>query len=507
MQSSDSLQEHYQIKESLGNGSFASVRLAIHIKTQQKVAVKIIDKSKLDSRTYKKVAREATLMKNLEPHPHIISLYHIVESPSSLCMVMEYAQGGDMLELLSKRGRFTEDWAAHYFAQLVSAIAHCHENFVVHRDIKTENLLLVDSNLDRIKLADFGFSNVFKLDSMLNTWCGSPTHAAPELFEARAYIGPEVDIWALGIVLYIFVCGSLPFKAGNLPQLRHNVLTGIYEIPSEISSECGNLIQSLLQVEPLGRPTILQVAQHAFLTSASAIVTSHDALLQREQLSEASRGSLREFMKQNYPSTTMDELDKSNSNRFLTPAYAGYCLERERLIFLETTHKRLELDLQTSVTTLDSLRWTPSPNRGDRLVSDDAIAEENEESSSNLPTLVPQNRRRRSSVDALANLWADLKQSPQRLSHRISEEWSSVHFDRLTVKAFASRQRSQSTGGLWDRLRDAHFTKGTKLGQTPSGAKQSTEGAKKEINDSFLEELQHSLRKRVACANEAPMDS
>ncbi|KAK2089839.1 putative serine/threonine-protein kinase sik1b [Saguinus oedipus] len=156
------------------------------------------------------------------------------------------------------------------FWQILSAVEYCHDHHIVHRDLKTENLLL-DANMD-IKLAgmeapgpDFGFGNFYKSGEPLSTWCGSPPYAAPEVFEGKEYEGPQLDIWSLGVVLYVLVCGSLPFDGPNLPTLRQRVLEGRFRIPFFMSQDCESLIRRMLVVDPARRISIAQIRQHRWM--------------------------------------------------------------------------------------------------------------------------------------------------------------------------------------------------------------------------------------------------
>ncbi|XP_074484106.1 MAP/microtubule affinity-regulating kinase 3-like isoform X2 [Sebastes fasciatus] len=167
---------------------------------------------------------------------------------------MEYASGGEVFDYLVAHGRMKEKEARAKFRQIVSAVQYCHQKHIVHRDLKAENLLL-DADMN-IKIADFGFSNEFTMGNKLDTFCGSPPYAAPELFQGKKYDGPEVDVWSLGVILYTLVSGSLPFDGQNLKELRERVLRGKYRIPFYMSTDCENLLKRFLVLNPAKRGTL-----------------------------------------------------------------------------------------------------------------------------------------------------------------------------------------------------------------------------------------------------------
>nr|KAJ3419811.1 MAP/microtubule affinity-regulating kinase 3 [Polyrhizophydium stewartii] len=254
---------YYDLEKNIGEGNFAKVKLATHILTGQKVAVKIIDKNKLDKTTAKKLFREVRIMKLLN-HKNIVRLYEVIDTPDELYLIMEYVSGGEIFDYLVAHGRMKEKEARKHFRDIVSALAYCHSMHIIHRDLKAENLLL-DENMN-VKVADFGFSNQYSPGQRLNTWCGSPPYAAPELFQGKEYVGPEVDVWSMGVVLYVLVCGSLPFDGSNLAKLRARVISGKFKIPFYMSPDCERLIKKMLVIDPAKRSSLEQVMQDKWFT-------------------------------------------------------------------------------------------------------------------------------------------------------------------------------------------------------------------------------------------------
>uniref|UniRef100_A0A1A8PTW1 MAP/microtubule affinity-regulating kinase 3 n=1 Tax=Nothobranchius rachovii TaxID=451742 RepID=A0A1A8PTW1_9TELE len=255
---------NYRLLKTIGKGNFAKVKLARHILTGREVAIKIIDKTQLNPNSLQKLFREVRIMKILN-HPNIVKLFEVIETERTLYLVMEYASGGEVFDYLVAHGRMKEKEARAKFRQIVSAVQYCHQKHIVHRDLKAENLLL-DADMN-IKIADFGFSNEFTLANKLDTFCGSPPYAAPELFQGKKYNGPEVDVWSLGVILYTLVSGSLPFDGQNLKELRERVLRGKYRIPFYMSTDCENLLKRFLVLNPAKRGTLEQIMKDRWINS------------------------------------------------------------------------------------------------------------------------------------------------------------------------------------------------------------------------------------------------
>nr|XP_034979156.1 NUAK family SNF1-like kinase 2 [Zootoca vivipara] len=252
------LRHRYEFLETLGKGTYGKVKKARE-RSGKLVAIKSIRKDKIkDEQDLVHIRREIEIMSSLN-HPHIIAVHEVFENSSKIVIVMEYASKGDLYDYISERQRLTEQEARHFFRQVVSAIYYCHKNGIVHRDLKLENILL-DAN-GNIKIADFGLSNVFQQDRFLQTFCGSPLYASPEIVNGRPYKGPEVDSWSLGVLLYILIHGAMPFDGQDYKTLVKQISSGDYREPTKLSEACG-LIRWMLMVNPERRATIEDIASH-----------------------------------------------------------------------------------------------------------------------------------------------------------------------------------------------------------------------------------------------------
>ena len=253
---------NYTFLRTIGHGQFGKVKLAVHNKTKTKVAIKVIKKSGIDEGASKFILREIQIMKRLR-HPNIIQLYEVIDTDARLFLVMEYASGGEIMDFIAVHGRLKERDASNFFAQVAWAVHYCHSKQTVHRDIKAENLLLDDHM--NVKLIDFGLSNVFYPPQKLRTFCGSPMYAAPELVQHHEYVGPEVDCWSLGVLLYFLVCGSLPFGGESYAELYQQIMRANYTLPSHLSAGCRDLIRHMLVPDPASRFTIEDIVRHPWV--------------------------------------------------------------------------------------------------------------------------------------------------------------------------------------------------------------------------------------------------
>ncbi|KAM6327882.1 maternal embryonic leucine zipper kinase isoform 4-T5 [Alca torda] len=255
--------KYYELHETIGTGGFAKVKLAQHLLTGEKVAIKIMDKLALGD-DLPRVKIEIDAMKNLS-HQHICQLYHVIETSEKMFMVLEYCPGGELFDYIISKDRLSEEEARVFFRQIVSAIAYVHSQGYAHRDLKPENLLIDEEH--NLKLIDFGLCAKPKggLDNRLNTFCGSPAYAAPELIQGKAYIGSEADIWSMGVLLYALLCGFLPFDDNSLMAVYRRITRGKYSIPKWLSPGSTLLINQMLQVDPKKRITVKHLLSHPWL--------------------------------------------------------------------------------------------------------------------------------------------------------------------------------------------------------------------------------------------------
>ncbi|WFD43122.1 hypothetical protein MPSI1_001775 [Malassezia psittaci] len=245
---------NYTLQRIIGEGSFGKVRLATHRLTNSRVAVKQIPKKHVASLT-----REIHHHRRLH-HPNVLQLYEVIQSESYIWMVTELCAGGELYDYVVDRGHLVESEARDFFGHLCLAVAYIHGRGIVHRDLKLENILLDADN--RIKLSDFGFTREYEPHQFLRTRCGTTAYAAPEMLSGSRYLGPEVDIWSLGVILYVLLCGFLPFDDDNEATMQWKINNEPLYIPEHLSDESQNLLSWILQKDFSRRPTIRQILLH-----------------------------------------------------------------------------------------------------------------------------------------------------------------------------------------------------------------------------------------------------
>ncbi|XP_044192618.1 SNF-related serine/threonine-protein kinase-like [Thunnus albacares] len=322
----------YDLDKTLGRGHFAVVKLARHVFTGEKVAVKVIDKTKLDPVARGHLFQEVRCMK-LVQHPNVVRLYEVIDTATKLYLILELGDGGDMYDCIMKRdGGLSEEVAKCYFAQIVHAISYCHRLHVVHRDLKPENVVFFEKQ-GVVKLTDFGFSNRFQPGKKLNTSCGSLAYSAPEILLGDEYDAPAVDIWSLGVILFMLVCGQPPFQEANDSETLTMIMDCKYTVPPHISHACRDLIGHMLQRDPRKRATLEQIEGHEWLqgvdpspaTKLSTPLVSHRSLSEDEHSSIIQRMVLGAIADRD----TITEALESNQYNHIT---ATYFLLAERML-------------------------------------------------------------------------------------------------------------------------------------------------------------------------------
>lgn len=257
--------ENYEIIRTIGKGTFGKVVLGNHKLTNEKVAIKIINKSLITSNNEQLIHfhREINFLKNLH-HQNIITLFEIIETQSSCNIVMEYSKDGDLFTYIVLNKQLKEPVAIRLYLQLLEALSYIHQEHISHRDLKPENILLTH-NYKVLKLTDFGLSNHYNFGELLKTPCGSPCYAAPEMIIGKEYNGIISDVWSSGVILYVMICGYLPFKGENNTQIYENIIKGNYFLPDYLSIGCKNLLEKILVIDPSKRITLEGIKNHPYL--------------------------------------------------------------------------------------------------------------------------------------------------------------------------------------------------------------------------------------------------
>ncbi|XP_059179536.1 serine/threonine-protein kinase BRSK2-like isoform X3 [Physella acuta] len=256
----------YRLEKTLGKGQTGLVKLGVHCVSGKRVAIKIVNREKLSESVLMKVEREIAIMKLIE-HPHVLGLYDVYENKKYLYLILEHVSGGELFDYLVKKGRLTPKEARKFFRQIISALDFCHSHNICHRDLKPENLLLDEKS--NIRVADFGMASLQVEGSMLETSCGSPHYACPEVIRGEKYDGRKADVWSCGVILYALLVGALPFDDDNLRQLLEKVKKGVFHIPHFVPMDCQNLLRGMIEVDSEKRLTLEEVMRHGWVLVGS----------------------------------------------------------------------------------------------------------------------------------------------------------------------------------------------------------------------------------------------
>jgi len=261
--------EKYHLRQVVGDGNFAVVRVCYSRATRKEFAVKIIDKAKCQGKEHM-IESEISILTAID-HPNIIQLEEVFDFPGEKYLVMEYVQGGDLFDAIATDIKYTEGVARDMVQDLADALQYLHDRMICHRDIKPENLLVIDRQTTKsLKLADFGLAVAVR--EPLFTVCGTPTYVAPEILAETGY-GVKVDVWAIGVIMYILLCGYPPFssRTNNQEELFDQILSGLFEFNSpdwdEVTYPAKELISWSLVVDPLQRYSAKEILQHPWIAT------------------------------------------------------------------------------------------------------------------------------------------------------------------------------------------------------------------------------------------------
>ena len=263
--------DNYIIGKKLGEGTFSKVYIGTHKKTKEKVAIKVMSKNQIKEESDKqRIIKEINIQKRCH-HINIIQQYNIIETKTLIYIITEYASGGELFDYIVQKKKLYEIEACRFYNQIISGLEYLHKQRICHRDLKPENLLL-DSN-KILKIADFGLSSLYNKtnykNNKLNTPCGSPCYAAPEMVSGKKYNGSSVDIWSSGIVLFTMVCGYLPFEDDNQRILFDKIARGIFSLPNFLSSSCRDLIKKILVTDPNKRFNFEDIKHHSWFNQCN----------------------------------------------------------------------------------------------------------------------------------------------------------------------------------------------------------------------------------------------
>ena len=274
---------NYLIKKTLGKGTFGKVKLGIYLPKNRKVAIKILEKKRLkEEDDIIRLKREFEMLSQFN-HPNVITVSEIFESNDAYFTVMEYCDGGELFNYIVKNKYLSEEKSAFFYYQLINGLEYIHSLGIVHRDLKPENLLLTQDEI--LKIIDFGLSNYFRENQLelLETPCGSPCYASPEMLSGENYDGFKIDIWATGIILFAMLCGYLPFDHKDNDKLFMKILECKIQYPKNLSKESKDLLKKILIPDPRRRISIPEIKKHPFYLKGKEIFESSFTIYQVSQ--------------------------------------------------------------------------------------------------------------------------------------------------------------------------------------------------------------------------------
>lgn len=263
----------YELFRTLGEGTFGKVKYAVNTETSEPVAIKVLDKEKIQKQNMgPQIKKEISIMKIVR-HKYVVGMKEVLASRTKIFIVLELVTGGELFDKIVSEGKFSEEMARFYCRQLVEGVEYCHNLGVCHRDLKPENLLLDEQG--NLKISDFGLSALYVGDSdgdgatrteLLHTTCGTPNYVAPEVLADKGYEGKKADVWSIGVILYVLLAGFLPFDESTIVALFAKIQAADFTYPKWFSPSVRSLLDAIIIADPKARLTLAQVRESPWLT-------------------------------------------------------------------------------------------------------------------------------------------------------------------------------------------------------------------------------------------------
>lgn len=256
----------YTLGNIVGQGAYATVRRATMKSSSSVRAIKSYDKRRLrEIHRRKNLRREIELLRQLD-HPNLLRSYGATKTPKHIHLITEYISGVPLSSLLKTRlsRKLNETEAKAIFKQITNGVAYCHSKNISHRDLKLDNILL--ENGDKVKVIDFGFASCMHQGEKAKMFCGTPSYMAPEIVSKQEYAGPPADIWALGVVLYVMLTGTFPFRGSSDRELFRKIKCGVTVFPTVLSEKGRDLIMQMLSLSPESRLSAEEILLHEWLS-------------------------------------------------------------------------------------------------------------------------------------------------------------------------------------------------------------------------------------------------
>ena len=303
----------YSIKGVIGKGTFSVVKLGENISTKEKVAIKILQKNKIINREdFIRINREIEMLKRLN-HPNVIKIFKILEDSKKFCIIMEYCQNGELFNRIVEKQRLNEDDAALFYYQIICGLEYIHKNNIAHRDLKPENLLL--SKDDILKIIDFGLSNYSSFNTLLETPCGSPCYASPEMVSGKKYNGCLIDIWSTGIILFAMICGYLPFEDDDNEILFGKILNCQIKYPKYIGDLPLDLMKKIIVPEPNKRITLNKIKEHPFYLKGKELFNQKHPEFKNNKIKEIKIKNITPIIIKHKSMKNKETKDNNSNNR------------------------------------------------------------------------------------------------------------------------------------------------------------------------------------------------